>query len=176
MVHYTNTDNPVDFPKSTTAINHVKGNLLMMADNGDFDVIIHGCNCHCAMGAGIAKQIALIYPQAYDADLMTTPGDRSKLGTITCAEAINKDGKSFIIVNAYTQYDTAKSGEDVFEYEAFQRILDAFAVDGANMRIGLPYIGMGLAGGNKERIMGMIEDFAQKIASKNGLVTLVEFG
>ena len=46
MVHYTNTDNPVDFPKSTTAINHVKGNLLMMADNGDFDVGTLSCALH----------------------------------------------------------------------------------------------------------------------------------
>lgn len=36
----------------------ITGNLIKLAINGDFDVIIHGCNCFCKMGAGIAKQIA----------------------------------------------------------------------------------------------------------------------
>jgi hypothetical protein len=36
-------------------------------------------------------------------------------------------------------------------------------------------ISMGLACGNKERIMAMIEDFANKVSAKGGNVTLVEF-
>ncbi len=36
MIHYTNTDNPVDFPVS--ALKHTKGNLLDLAEAGDFDV------------------------------------------------------------------------------------------------------------------------------------------
>ncbi|PMU98153.1 phosphatase, partial [Pseudomonas sp. GP01-A4] len=30
----------------------VRGDLLHLARQGDFDVIIHGCNCQCAMGKG----------------------------------------------------------------------------------------------------------------------------
>lgn len=174
MTHYTNTDNPIDFPKS--ALQHVKGDLLDLTEAGHFDVIIQGCNCFNTMGSGIARSIKERFPQAYAADQLTESGDRSKLGTITCAEAILSNGNSCIIVNAYTQYGTSKNGEDVFEYAAFQKILDAFVVDGTNLRVGLPYIGMGLAGGDKTRIMAMIEDFATKISAKGGLVTLVEFG
>ena len=43
-------------------------------------------------------------------------------------------------------------------------------------RIGFPYIGMGLAGGDKDIIIPMIELFAEKIARTGGSVTLVEFG
>lgn len=175
MTHYTNTDNPIDFPKNTSMLNHVKGDLLDLAEAGEFDVIIQGCNCFNTMGSGIARSIKERFPQAYAADQLTESGDYNKLGTITCAEAINNKGTAFIIVNAYTQYGTSKNGEDVFEYEAFQKILDAFAVDGTNLRVGLPYIGMGLAGGDRVRIMAMIEDFAKKISAKNGQVTLVEF-
>ena len=32
----------------------IKGNLISLALAGEFEVIIHGCNCFCTMGAGIA--------------------------------------------------------------------------------------------------------------------------
>lgn len=157
-------------------LKHVKGNLLDLAEQGHFNIIMHGCNCFNTMGSGIAREIRTRFPQAAVADAMTHQGDRSKLGTITLSSAENHLGENFVIVNAYTQYSTSKSGEDVFEYEAFQKILNAFVQDaGPNMKIGLPYIGMGLAGGNKERIMAMIEDFAVKVSAKGGSVTLVEF-
>jgi hypothetical protein len=35
---------------------------------------------------------------------------------------------------------------------------------------------MGLAGGDKKRILAMIEDFAKKVSAQGGSVTLVEFG
>ena len=44
-------------------------------------------------------------------------------------------------------------------------------------RFGFPYIGMGLAGGDKDRILSMLEGFAKTIdkAAAGGTVTLVEF-
>lgn len=47
----------------------VHGNLIKMALEGKFDVIIHGCNCFNTFGAGIALQIKRIFPDAYEADL-----------------------------------------------------------------------------------------------------------
>jgi O-acetyl-ADP-ribose deacetylase (regulator of RNase III) len=175
--HFTNTDNPIDFPKSY--LKSAKGDLLAMAEQGMFSIIMHGCNCHNTMGSGIARQIRETYPQAYDADCLTTAGDRTKLGTITVSLADNKVGGKFVIVNAYTQYNFNRGGvlNDVFEYDAFQNILNGFARDaGPNMQIGLPYIGMGLAGGDAGRIIGMIEKFAEQVSAKGGTVTLVEFG
>jgi O-acetyl-ADP-ribose deacetylase (regulator of RNase III) len=49
-----------------------KGNLIHLAKAGHFDVIVHGCNCFCAMGKGIARSIKLEFPEAYAADC-TTP-------------------------------------------------------------------------------------------------------
>ena len=86
------------------------GDLLAMAAQ-EFDVIIHGCNCFCTMGAGIAKSVKQQFPAAYQADLMTHEGDPNKLGTYTSATVTcqknSKDSKQpqeLIIVNAYTQY------------------------------------------------------------------------
>jgi hypothetical protein len=80
------------------------------------------------------------------------------------------------VLNAYTQYTTAKHpGDDVFEYVAFEEALNRIGNRFGKWRIGLPYIGMGLAGGNPERIMPAIELFAAQVAAQGGSVTLVEF-
>ena len=170
MVHFTNTSNPIDFPKS--ALKHVKGNLLDLAEAGEFDIVVQGCNCFCRMGSGIAKEIRARYPRAYQVDMLTNEGDIQKLGTWTDADA----GK-FWIINAYTQFGTAtQPGEDVFEYTAFELILQKLTHVYGTKRIGLPYIGMGLAGGDKEVILDMIEEFAYNVSNLGGSVTLVEFG
>jgi O-acetyl-ADP-ribose deacetylase (regulator of RNase III) len=38
-------------------MNVTEGDLIKFALDARFDVIIHGCNCRCVMGAGIAKII-----------------------------------------------------------------------------------------------------------------------
>ena len=157
---------------------HKKGNLLDMADNGDFDIIIQGCNCFNAMGAGLAPQIAKRYPMAEGVDSDTVKGSIQKLGNWTYAWNTEDPNHpvQFRIINAYTQYVTSQQGEDVFEYAAFELILRKLAHQYGKQRYGLPYIGMGLAGGDKKRIMAMIENFANVISAKGGTVTLVEFG
>lgn len=151
----------------------VKGDLLALAEQGKFDVIVHGCNCYCTMGSGIARQIREKYPQAYEADCATKSGDYNKLGNFSTAGT-----DKFVIVNAYTQYGFNKPGEseDVFEYTSFAMILQKLLVTVGDLRIGLPYIGMGLAGGDKDLIMVMLENFSLQVTARGGTVTLVEFG
>lgn len=197
MKHYTNTGNPIDFPESKDKIDefldkyaeqiegmsdeewenlgksyltHKKGNLLDLAEAGEFDIVVQGCNCFNTMGGGIAREIRERYPMAATVDNETEKGDYNKLGNYTTAFT----GK-FLIANAYTQYNMSK-GEDVFEYTAFELILQKLCHAYGDKRIGLPYIGMGLAGGDKDVILEQIEYFAQKVSAKGGSVTLVEFG
>lgn len=148
-----------------------KGNLIDMAEAGDFDIIVQGCNCFCRMGSGIAKEIRERYPDAWQVDYDTESGDMMKLGSFTSVKPGN-----FIIVNAYTQYDTSKSGEDVFEYGSFEVILKKLAYAYPKLRFGFPYIGMGLARGNSDIIMELLEEFGSKISATGGTATLVEFG
>jgi O-acetyl-ADP-ribose deacetylase (regulator of RNase III) len=150
----------------------VKGDLLAMAKAGEFDIIVQGCNCHNVMGSGIARQIRDQFPDAWLADQETLPGDRNKLGRYTIGM-----GGRLVIINAYTQYNTAKyQGQDVFEYNSFENILENLAIRFGKYRIGLPMIGMGLAGGDPARIMPMLEKFAEQMAEAGGTATLVEFG
>jgi O-acetyl-ADP-ribose deacetylase (regulator of RNase III) len=81
----------------------VRGDLIELALAGQFDVIVHGCNCMCAMGAGIAKGIKATFPEAYAADCSTPKGAREKLGTISTAR-VERDGRVLHVVNGYTQY------------------------------------------------------------------------
>lgn len=151
-------------------LKHTKGNLLDLAEAFEFDVIVQGCNCFNTMGGGIAREIAEKYPSAARVDRSTQYGDYNKLGNWT-----EFDTGRFKIINAYTQYNMSR-GEDVFEYVAFELILQKLIHAYGDKRIGLPYIGMGLAGGDKEIILDMIELFAIQVAQKGGSVTLVEFG
>lgn len=167
MRHYTNTDNPVDFP--VTALKHAKGNLLDMAENGDFDIIVQGCNCFNTMGGGLAREIRERYPVAATVDSETLKGDYNKLGNYTTAFT-----SKFLIVNAYTQFNMSR-GTDVFQYTAFQLILEKLLYQFGDKRIGMPYIGCGLAGGDPDTIIPMIRDFAEDVAKIGGTCTLVEF-
>ena len=153
----------------------ITGNLIKLAQEGQFDVIVHGCNCFTTMGSGIARQIRDLYPQAYEADCKTVSGDRDKLGTFTLSVA--KEG--FTIVNAYTQYgfNTDGADDDVFEYEAFMQMLVELRKETiSGLRFGFPAIGCGLAGGNKEIIYSLIRAFAYGVEKDGGTVTIVEFG
>jgi O-acetyl-ADP-ribose deacetylase (regulator of RNase III) len=171
IYHYTNTDNPVDFPKS--ALKHAKGNLLDLAEAGAFDIVVQGCNCFNTMGGGIAREIRERYPVVASVDMETVKGDYRKLGNWTECDAGEKN--RFTILNCYTQYNMSQ-GTDVFEYNAFQLILEKLAFVYPGKRFGLPYIGCGLAGGEKETIIDMIDVFAYRVALEGGTVTLVEFG
>ncbi|WP_291346396.1 macro domain-containing protein [Desulfobacula sp.] len=135
-------------------MNILKGDLLQFALTGRFDVIIHGCNCFCSMGAGIAKLIRDNFPEAYQADLKTGMGDKEKLGTYSMAR-IERNNNIFTIVNGYTQYDFSGHGELV-DYGAIQKLFAGIKNDFVNQRIGYPKIGAGLAQGNWKMISDMI--------------------
>ena len=148
----------------------IQNDLLKLAEQGSFDVIVHGCNCFNTMGSGIAKYLRQAYPEIYNADLCTTKGDKSKIGTYTHY----KTPSGFTIVNAYTQYFYGKSGVDLFEYGGFELILAKLKTEFGGVRYGFPRIGMGLAGGNPQQIIPMLEQFSTDIEQLGGSVTLVE--
>lgn len=153
-------------------LQHAKGNLLDMAEEGKFEVILQGCNCFNSMGGGIAREIASRYKDVVRVDSETVKGDYNKLGTFTIGVAPGQT--NFLVLNCYTQYGVS-GGEDVFEYLAFELILQKVLRYYGTYNIGLPYIGMGLAGGDKTKIIPMIEKFAEEVTKRGGSVTLVEF-
>lgn len=124
----------------------VTGDIIQLFRDRQFDVIVHGCNCFCTMGAGIAKTIKEQFPEAYEADLTTSAGDKNKLGTYTKAK-ITMNSADFYIVNAYTQYDWRGKGVKA-DYEAIKSVFSRIRNEFPNARIGYPLIGAGLARGD----------------------------
>lgn len=146
----------------------VQGDLLAFALDGTFDVILHGCNCQCQMGKGIALTIKKQFPEAYAADCETPKGDAAKLGTISVA-SVERGAGRFDIVNAYTQFHWR--GEGVLaDYDAIRNVMKTIKARYTGRRIGYPKIGAGLAGGDWRVIAAIIDE---ELAGED--YTLVEF-
>ena len=135
-------------------LKEVEGDLIKFAEEGKFDVIIHGCNCQCTMGAGIARTIKNRYPEAYKADCETVKGDREKMGDFSSVEVGPEDSK-FVIVNAYTQFYWGSGSAD---YEAIRAAMAKIKEVYSGLRIGYPLLGAGLAGGDWGVISGIIDE------------------
>ncbi len=133
----------------------IKGDLIQLALDGQFDVIVHGCNCFHTMGAGIAKSIASRFPVALEADKTTAYGEQAKLGTISTV-SIERASASFVIVNAYTQFNWKGRGLKA-DYDAIKRCFQTIATQFPSARIGYPLIGAGLARGDWSIIEVSIE-------------------
>jgi O-acetyl-ADP-ribose deacetylase (regulator of RNase III) len=147
-------------------MNVITGDLLRLALDGRFDVIVHGCNCQCAMGKGIALSIKQQFPEAYDADLRTPRGDHGKLGTISAAD---RPPARFTVVNAYTQFHYR--GEGVLaDYDAIRSAFRLVRQRFVGRRIGYPKIGAGLAKGDWPTIAAIIDE---ELSGEDH--TLVEF-
>ena len=146
----------------------IKGDLIKLAQERKFDVIIHGCNCFCTMGAGIARQIKDTFPKAWQADRETPEGDRDKLGNYSWA-LINNNAHPLVVVNGYTQFHYA--GEKVLaDYNAIEALFSRMKADFPGKRFGYPKIGAGLAGGDWAVIEKIID---QTLEGEDH--TLVEF-
>lgn len=141
-------------------LNVIEGNLIDLALKGEFDVIVHGCNCFSTMGAGIALGMAKTFGCdnfLYEQDIYT--GDINKLGIIDY-QKLNK----FFVVNAYTQFQPGKN----LDYAALRLCLKKINFLFTGLRVGLPQIGCGIAGGKWNKVFRII-----KQELKNCNVTIV---
>jgi O-acetyl-ADP-ribose deacetylase (regulator of RNase III) len=137
------------------SLKYINGDLVKMAFNGEFGIIVHGCNCFCNMGAGIAKQIKQTFPEAYVADCQTIPRDRNKLGKLSIAYSLG-----ITVINAYTQYGYGRNKAHV-DYAAIRSCMKEVKKLVSGLKIGMPLIGAGLGGGDWAIIEKIIEEELQ---------------
>lgn len=144
---------------------YVEGDIFKLAEAGEFDYVIHGCNCQNAMHSGIAKTVHDKYPEAYAADMMTQKGDFDKLGHFTSAyiPARHADNTlDFTIINAYTQAVYWDQGPGIInlDYDALHRVFKgiklAFDLRGYS-RFAIPKIGAVRGGGDWNYIEQIID-------------------
>lgn len=131
----------------------IYGNLLDLAEQGQFDIILHGANCWNTMKSGIAGEIARRYPEVVAVDNLTKKGYLPKLGSISVAGVIRPQFQ-FAVVNLYTQFNYGRDKNTLYvNYEAVRSSLIALRerleYSGFDqVRIGYPKVGCGLANGD----------------------------
>lgn len=154
----------------------VKGDLVEMGLNGEFDMIAHGANCFCTMNSGIAAQIKQKIPEAYEADCRTTAvGDNMKLGNMSIVSVPTREGSKFLhVVNAYTQFNFTgrRIGKRDADYEAIREVFEKLNVsvqlmeasgNNPSLKVGIPLIGCGLAGGDWDIVEKIINSTTPNI-------------
>ncbi len=142
-------------------VNEISGDLIKFAQDGAFDIILHGCNCFCKMGSGVAKAVSEAYPLALHADLETKVGDYTKLGnyTVVPSKANKKSANKIIyIINCYIQYNYGRAKKQYVDYDALRLCLRKVNFRYPNKHIGMPRIGAGLGGGDWNIIKQIIEE------------------
>lgn len=94
-------------PTQKHLFEEVEGDLIKMAQAGCFDVIVHGCNCFCTMGAGIAPQMAKAFAaDEYQYEDQSYAGDINKLGTIDYGVSVFYQDGNQVDIKSKTMADT----------------------------------------------------------------------
>lgn len=153
----------------------IEGDLITLAQKGEFDAIVHGCNCMCTMGAGLAPQMAKAFAiNTLPKEHFTLKGDINKLGTIQYkAIPLHSDNwrvgfidklivvPALYVINAYTQFNYGRNHKDgsyaPLDYHALALCLMKINHVFKGKKIGLPKIGCGLAGGDWDTVRMVIK-------------------
>lgn len=123
----------------------IKGDLISLAKQGEFDFIVHGCNCHGIMGAGIAPQIASAFEGVLEADINYPIPlySHERLGGYSYTYDTQYN---VCVINAYTQFYTGRDAR----YDALREVFELLNHDISNHApdtiVGIPAIGCGIGG------------------------------
>lgn len=130
-----------------------QGCLLELAKEGRFLAIAHGCNCHNIMGAGLAKQVRLAFPSAYEADQRTPKGDPVKMGWYS-----KSDGNPLMVYNLYTQFGLGPNAEAWAIRASLKRVIDDHTFRNGEGDLGIPLIGCGIGGLKEQDLMQILTE------------------
>lgn len=140
-------------------IHIVQGDIIQLAMSGNYDVVVHGCNCFCRQRRGLAPQMALAFgTHKFSKEDVAYVGYIDKLGSIDYEHMYLPNNNELIVVNAYTQYHWELPS--VFgiplDYDALNLCLTKINRHFKGKHVLLPKIGCGLAKGDWVRVYGSI--------------------
>lgn len=132
----------------------INGDLLQATEK----LICHSCNCQGVMGAGIALQVRLQFPQVYSEykRLCNHTDPEQLLGTIQCVEVnLNR-----VFVNLFGQLGYGGCTQNT-DYDALRKGLVNVRdiAKQYNISVAIPYnVGCALGGGDWNVVYKMIEE------------------
>ena len=153
------------------AYREVVGDLIAMAQEGKFQVVSHGCNAFCTMGAGIAPQMAKAFGcDKFPMEAQQHRGDYNKLGQIdwkvstytVCNSETDFLEFDLAVINSYTQYGFGLNHEGgsarPIDYDALRLCMRKINRQFKGRHVGLPQIGCGLARGDFNVVKRIIQE------------------
>jgi len=127
-------------------------------------IIAHGCNMQGVMGAGVAKKIRAIFPEAYSDYRKSYLNDNLSLGKVIFTPVYKQDfseAYEIIIANCITQrYYGRVENRQYVDYKAIQtciRTIDEFCAANDIDSVAMPMIGCSHGGGDWNIISQIIE-------------------
>lgn len=145
-------------------IKYKVGNLVDAVLSGEVVAIGHQANCFCTMNSGVAKEIRLRLPCAWEADQLTGKGDIHKFGDISVGQLRDEETRepTGLVYNLYGQYNYGYDAKGYTSYAKLAQALEAMRDDLLTGRdlwnVGFPKIGAGLGGGDWDTIEEIIND------------------
>lgn len=138
----------------------IEGNIIELAKSGNYDAIVHGCNCFNTQKAGLALQMDKEFETSEASLEYYTEhyGDIDKLGRIQVSTHIVENNTVLNIINAYTQYYYGfRNGKAPVDYEAITLCMRKINHNFKGKSILVPLIGCGLAGGDWNIVKPIIQ-------------------
>ncbi len=154
------------------SVQYIKGDAISFPEGTN--VLLHGVNQLGVMGAGFALQVRERYPAAHEVYMAAYGAEHLWLGTFTVATL--EDGRK--VVNLVTQREIGTEKRQV-DYEALYAGLESIHAlllkafdEGRVYSIAMPWIGCGLAGGNRRVVEAMVESI---FGSSDIMVYVVDY-
>lgn len=122
------------------------------------DVFVHGCNSKGVMGSGIAKIVKDKWPKAYQLYKQEVLLGKLKIGQWNAWWDTSKD---IVIVNLITQQEFGRDNAKTYvDYNAVKNGLLTVVADATQScrRIVFPFIGGGLANGDREILLDIFHE------------------
>ena len=164
----------------------ITGDLFSEIFSEQYDVSLQGNNSFNCQGAGICIPFKKYFQTDKFPMELSGKGDINKLGQIDCKDFYLKNGQVFdekdftismkriTICNCYSQYNYGRNHADgdkmPIDYEALTLCMRKINHKFKGCKVGLPFIGAGLAGGDPDTIREIF-----KTELKDCDVTLVIF-
>lgn len=136
-----------------------QGDALNGLKEDGLSIVAHGVNCMGKFASGFAAAVAKRYPQAREEYLDKHRKRGWELGEVQYSVVRKTNVGKGVIANCATQYTYGYEGRLYLEYDALEDCLkQVFNITRmCNGKLHMPWIGCGLAGGDKEKVTKIIE-------------------